>query len=283
MDCGTYIENYLSAHADGELAGEELRAAEEHVAGCGECREALQAERALKLLLHDHLSSLKVPNQVRSRILMALDREQSAEVRAEQRPAVRSGSPARWLRPQIWVPAAIAALLLVAVTRLKTVSPPGHEETTPLQEVTATEAVPIFDLAARHLDTFQTKFEPNVPSGSAGDISNAYLDHKMPGYLWNFGPEGYQMQGGRLENMPDGRVAALTYYRGDKGGILCTYMHYDGPFPGGAINEGGDHTFYVYKGYSICLSKYPRGDFVCLLISRRPMAEFMQTVSESML
>ena len=283
MDCGTYIENYLSAHADGELAGEELRAAEEHVAGCHECRESLEAERALKRLLHDHLSNLKTPNEVRSRILMALDREPTTTVRAEPRPTIRSGSRVRWLRPQIWIPGAIAALLLIAVTRLRTVSPPGHEETTPLEEVTATEAVPIFDMAGHHLDSFQRKFEPNVPSGSAGEISGAYLDHKMPGYLWNFGPEGYQMQGGRLETMPDGRGAALTYYRGDKGGILCTYMHYDGPFPGGAINEGGDHTFYVYKGYSICLSKYPRGDFVCILISRRPMDEFMQTVSESML
>ena len=283
MDCGTYIENYLSAHADGELAGEELRAAEEHVAGCAECREALQAERALKRLVHDHLAALRTPAQVRDRIMVALDREQAAEGRAEPRPTVRSGSRVRWLRPQIWVPAAVAAVLVIALTRLKSVSPPGHEESTPLEEVTATEAVPIFDMAGHHLDRFQVKFEPNVPSGSAGDISGAYMDHKMPGYLWNFGPEGYQMQGGRLETLPDGHLAALTYYRGEKGGILCTYMHYDGPFPGGAVNQGGEHTFYVYKGYSICMSKYPRGDFICLLISRRPIAEFMQTVSESML
>jgi len=283
VDCGTYIENYLSAHADGELAGEELRAAKEHVAGCDECREALAAERALKSLLHDHLATLKAPSQVRDRIMLALEREQAAEVRAAPQPTVRSASRVRWLRPRVWVPAAIAALLLIAVTRLKSVSPPGHEEATPLEEVTATEAVPIFDLAAHHLDSFQRKFEPNVPSGSAGDVASAYMDHKMPGYLWNFGPAGYQMQGGRLETLPNGQIAALTYYQGEKGGILCTYMHYDGPFPGGAVNPGGEHTFYVYKGYSICLSKYPRGDFICLLISRRPMAEFMQTVSESML
>ena len=283
MDCGTYIENYLSAHADGELAGAELLAAEAHVTGCDECREALAGERALKRLLHDHLSSSKAPAEIRDRIRVALDREQAAGAPAEPRPTIRSRSRVRWLRPQVWVPAAIAALLLVAVTRLKTVSPPGHEEATPLEEVTATEAVPIFDLAAHHLDRFDRKFEPNVPSGSAGDISGAYMDHKMPGYLWNFGPEGYQMVGGRLEAMPDGRPTALTYYRGDKGGILCTYMHYDGPFPGGAVNQGGEHSFYVYKGYSICLSKYPRGDFVCILVSRRPMPEFIETVSESML
>ena len=280
MDCGTYIENYLSAHADGELAGEELRAADEHVKGCAECREALEAERALKRLLHDHLTTLKTPTQVRDRIMNALDREQAASA---SETAARAGSRLRWLRPQVWIPAAIAALLLIAVTRLKTVTPPGHEESTPLEEVTATEAVPIFDLAAHHLDSFQRKFEPNVPSGSAGEISNAYMDHKMPGYLWNFGPEGYKMMGGRLEPLPDGQIAALTYYRGEKGSILCTYMHYDGPFPGGAVNQGGEHTFYVYKGYSICLSKYPQGNFICLLITRRPMPEFIQTVSESML
>jgi hypothetical protein len=282
VDCGAYIEHFLSAHADGELAGEELRSAEEHVAECARCREALEAERALKRLLREHLSIQKAPTQIRDRVHIALDREQAVEIRS----AARGASRARTLlRPRVWIPAAIAALLIIglsSLTRLHTLAPPGPEET-PLQEATSTDSVPMFVLAAHHLDSFQRKFEPNVPSGSPADISDAYLAHKMPGYLWNFGPFGYQLVGGRLEPMPDGQTVAFTYYRGEKGGILCTYMHYSGPFPPGAVHQTDSHSFYEYRGYSICISKYPRGDFICMLISRLPLADFMETVSQSAL
>lgn len=291
MDCGTYIEQFLSAHADGELVGVELRAAEEHVAACDQCRVRLQEERELKQLLREHFASLKTPADVRDRIRLALDREQAAEStesRIEGGFALRRLSRSRWLRPRVWLPAAIAALLIIGLTRLRSVSPPTQQAQEPqetrLQEASSTAgSIPMFDLAAQHLDRFQAKFVPNVPSGSAGDISDAYLGHKMPGYLWNFGPAGYQLAGGRLEQMPNGQMAAFTYYQGEKGGILCTYMHYSGELPPGAIHQSEAHSYYEYKGYSICVSKYPRGDFICLLITRRPMPEFMDTIAASSL
>ena len=95
----------------------------------------------------------------------------------------------------------------------------------------------MFELAAHHLDNFDKGFKANVPSDSARDISDAYLSHKMPGYLWNFGPMGYQLVGGRLEELQNGQMAAFTYYHGERGGILCTYMHLVGRMLAGAIHE----------------------------------------------
>jgi putative zinc finger protein len=286
VDCGTYIEHFLSAHADGELTDDELRAAEEHVAGCAACRERLLEERALKQTLHQHLGALKTPAQIRERIRLALDREQVSESLPGPTPAVRGASRSKWLLPRVWVPGAIAALLVIGLTTLSTLSPPRHRAAQPdqaLEEAFSTDSVPLFDQEVRHLQSFEKKFEPNVPSGTPADISDAYLGHKMPGYLWNFGPSGFQLAGGRLESLPNGDLVAYTFYRGDKGGILCSYEHFQGALPAGAIHETPQHSYYVYKGYSICVSKYPRGDFVCILITHRPIDEFMQTIADSSL
>ncbi len=282
VDCGTYIERYLSAHADGELSGEELRAAEAHVSQCAECRERLDEERALKRLLHDRLALLKTPDPVRDRIRAALHDEHQRELRSESA-EVRRAARARWLRPRIWAPAALAALLIIALAKLKTAPPPFPPPSEPLPLASSADSIPIFDVAIGHLDRFERKFEPNVPSGSPADISDAYLNHKMPGYLWNFGPGGYRLVGGRLERLPDGKLASFTYYQGDNGAILCTYMHAAGPIPPGAVHETDSHAYYSYKGYSICLSKYPRGDFICILATRRPMAEFIDAIAASSL
>ena len=35
-----------------------------------------------------------------------------------------------------------------------------------------------------------------------------------------------------------------------------------------------------YKGYSVCLS-YPHGGCICILVSHRPMKEFVQDIVDS--
>ena len=45
------FDTFLSAHADGELSGAELREADAHVASCKECARRLTDERALKVLV----------------------------------------------------------------------------------------------------------------------------------------------------------------------------------------------------------------------------------------
>lgn len=266
MDCGTYIEKFLSAHVDGELSAGELRAAEEHLAGCADCRARFAEERAVKSLMRERARMLRTPAIVRGSILAALDAvERNDRETGADRPR---RSPIR--RARIWIPVALAAAAMFAFVILH-----GGGAITPAHAVTP------FDVAVEHYARFAVDFEPTVKSNSPPDISAAYMDHHLPGLLWNLQPSGYKLVGGRVEYLRDGSPVAFTYYRGDTGSILCTYMRAPGfQPPPGAMSMNGVHNYYQYKGYSICLS-YPRGGYICILISRRPMNQFLEDIAAS--
>jgi anti-sigma factor RsiW len=269
VDCGTYIEKYLSAHVDGELGADELRAAEEHLAGCANCRARYAEERAVKALMRERAQMLRTPAMIRGSILAALDAEDSAQ-RARDRSRSVGGEHRKPVlrRAAVWAPLALAAAAVIAFVMMRGASTPAH-------------AITPFDIATDNYSHFAAHFEPNVKSNSPADISDAYLDHQLPGFLWNFQPSGYKLIGGRLDRLQDGSPIAFTVYRGDNGTILCTYMkaHGFGP-PPGATRVIGGHTYYQYKGYSVCLS-YPHGGFMCVLVSRRSMNDFVQDIVAS--
>jgi hypothetical protein len=270
VDCGTYIEKYLSAHVDGELSADELRAAEEHLAGCANCRARFAEERAVKALMRERAQMLRTPAMVRGSILAALDAEDSA-ARARDRSQSAGGehrSPVL-RRARVWAPLALAAAAVIAFVMMRGASTPAHAFTP-------------FDVAVDHYSHFAVHFEPNVKSNSLPDISGAYMDHHLPGFLWNLQPSGYKLIGGRVENLRDGSPVSFTFYRGDTGStILCTFMKADGfEPPPGATRVIGGHNYYQYKGYSVCLS-YPHGGFICVLVSRRSMNEFVQDIMAS--
>jgi hypothetical protein len=276
VDCSTYIEKYLSAHVDGELRAADLRAADEHLAGCVNCRARFAEERAVKALMRERAELRRTPPIVRGSILAALDAIDSADAskaagRARDRSADADRTP--WLsirRARFWVPTAIAAVAVFAFVIL-------HGGVGP----TPAHAVPPFDVAIENYAQFVSHFEPNVKSDSPADISGAYIDHQLPGYLWNFQQDGYKLVGGRIDHLQDGTSVAYTFYRGNTGTILCTYMKSRGlQPPAGEIQEVGGHHYYHYKGYSICLS-YPSGGFICILVTHRPMKEFVQDIVDS--
>ena len=283
VDCTTYIEKYLSAHVDGELSGEELRAAEEHLAGCVNCRARFAEERAVKALLRERAAMLRTPPMVRGSILAALDAIDSADApKGATRGRDRSGGADRggWLtmrRARIWVPATLAAMLVFAFVILH-----GGSGTTPAQ------AIPPFDVAIDNYKQFVDHFEPNIKSTAPADISDAYMEHELPGFVWNFQRVGYKLIGGRVDHLTDGTPVAYTFYRGDNGTILCTYMKSHGlqPPPGELQQPdqpsgyAGEHHYYQYKGYRVCLS-YPRSGCICILVTRQPMQEFIQDIVDS--
>jgi Putative zinc-finger len=270
VNCDIYIRDFLSAHADGELAGDELRAAQEHVAECAGCRERLEEERVLKRTLREHAASLKAPAAIRSRIGAALDAEDAAARAAAHEAAPGRRAPSAIRRARIWIPAAIVALLIVAFLAER-----GQRTSQP--------HVPAFDTAIAHLKTFEDHFEPNVPSDTPAHISEAYTDHNMPGFIWDFSHAGYRLVGGRLDHMPDGRPATFTLYRSGTDAILCTYVEIPTFTPPLKPAEAAvTHVFYRYRGYSFCVTKLEKGSFYCILVSHRPMQEFMQVVSGSM-
>lgn len=276
MDCGTYIEKYLSAHVDGELSADELREAEEHIAGCVNCRARFAEERAVKALLRERAEMRRTPPMVRGSILAALDaidnsRDASAASAGSADRAAGADRGRRLTRRAFWtgVPVAIAAVAVFAFILLH-----GGRGPTPAH------AIPPFDLAIDHFEHFVDRFDPNAGTSPA-ELSGAYLDHQLPGFLWNFQHAGYQLKGGRIDRLADGESVAYTYYQGDAGSVLCTFMKAHGfQPPDGEVQELDGHHCYRYKGYTICLS-YPPGGYICVLVSRRAMKDFMQDVALS--
>jgi Putative zinc-finger len=272
VDCDTYIKNYLSAHVDGELTPAELREVEEHLAGCVNCRARFAEERAVKALLRERAAMSRTPSMVRGSILAALDAIDSSDAASGARDRSAGADRAGRFsirRARLWVPAAVAAVAVFAFVMLHG----GGPETA--------HAIPPFDIAIDHYEHFDQHFEPNVNSTSPAELSDAYMGHQLPGFLWNFQHDGFKLRGGRIDRLADGTSVAYTFYQGDTGSVLCTFMKSHGfQAPDGEVQEMDGHHCYRYKGYSVCLS-YPPGGFICILVSHRPMKEFMQDVMDA--
>lgn len=275
MDHREYIDDSLSAHADGELTGVQLREAEDHVASCKDCAARLAEERALKSLVHRHAGVMVTPPGVRTKLLALL-----AEEAARGEGAMAADHPAHrrigMRRPAIWIPMSIAAGLAFALVIARGF---GMYPFRDVNIVYRQGGVPEFDIATAYLDKFDHHFAPNVPSSSFADISFAYLDAHMPGYIWNFNSSGLTLAGGRLDKLPDGRPVTFTFYKGEERSLLCVrYKVAEFVPPPGVVHEMDGHLFYRYHGYSICYSYSPVGDFVCVLISHQPVKQLLETV-----
>jgi hypothetical protein len=69
---------------------------------------------------------------------------------------------------------------------------------------------------------------PNVPSASLETVLSAYIDDGKPAYIWDFGPQGFKLVGGRFERLPDGTLVSYIWFRGEKSGIsACSDRHSD--------------------------------------------------------
>jgi hypothetical protein len=281
LNCFEYIDQFLSAHADGELTGAELRGAEGHVASCKECAARLTDERAMKSLVRQHAGEVATPSAVRTKLLMLLAEEAArgegamAEAGAGRGPSHSRGMTAL-RRPAIWIPLSIAACLALAVIMVRGF---GLFPSDNVTVVYHPGGVPDFDTAVAYFEKFDHGFRPNVPSNSYGDIAGAYLEAHMPGFIWNFNGSGLTLVGGRLDKLPDQRPVTFTWYKGAKTSLLCIrYRVSDFNPPPGAVHEMDDHMFYSYYGYSICYSYSPIGNFVCVLITRQPVKQLLDSV-----
>jgi len=164
--------------------------------------------------------------------------------------------------------------------------------------------VPAFDNAISKFTRFERDFEPNVPldafsehngifyawvvdrnsltqlSDKIDDVARAYREAGMPADIYHFEQSGYGLTGGRLERLPDGRLVTYTLYHGYQGDILSIcYKDARMAAPVGAVYAAGVHSFYDYMGYSICLTFYPTGHFVSILVSREPLQQLMWAVT----
>ena len=170
------------------------------------------------------------------------------------------------------------------------------------------QAVPAFDLAIGKYLAVERNFTPNVPpeaysntdgavyawvqnrdpvervatsaSDTFDDVARAYREMSMPDDLLDLSPAGYRLTGGRAESLPDGRPITYTLYTSDNAAILSiAYPDAAMAAPVGAVNWVGMRSFYEYKGYSICMSFYPTGHFVSILVSKMPVSQLLRDVA----
>ncbi|MGH7906344.1 MAG: anti-sigma factor family protein [Candidatus Binataceae bacterium] len=262
MDCVEYLDNCLSAYADGELTAGERRAADHHLATCARCRAELASERALKQAIRESLGPRKTPIAVEARIRAALD---AIPANFDTKPR-RHRSAAGLIRGKFWIPVALAACLAAGIFTWRGFVPPAE--------------IPLLHQASAELTAFAAGFTPNVSSASEAAVHNAYAMAGMPSGMWNFAAAGYQLVGGRLGTMPGGEHVTYTLYRSASGSpILC--MRFKGvklTAPGGAVMRLGAHAFYRRGDTSFCLTIDPNGHFTCILASRQPIKRFIHTV-----
>jgi hypothetical protein len=140
--------------------------------------------------------------------------------------------------------------------------------------------IPDFDLAIGGYEQALAGFRPNVPSTSMETMLTAYVEHGMPAYMWDFGPEGFALVGGRLGTLPGGTPVTYTWFRGAKGGVMCIFRQTDTFHPPSLTHDEHHHLlFYRYRDFSLCLINVGGyGNFISVIAAPMPLKNFEQLV-----
>lgn len=316
MHCLEYISEYLAAHADKELTLSELRNADEHVSRCAPCRARLEGEHVLKQMIRQNAQAARVPAGLRLKIRSALNDGSVApdetlalgprppgyfsSDRSRRVPSFRAAS--RQMRqPRVWIPLGLTGSLIILLALFA-----GHSIRPKV--AAAKTAVPAFDVAIGKYLQFQQTFESNVPPEAYAnqdgvvyawveerdpihrvveddrpdfaDVSRSYHELNMPDDLLDLSAAGYHIAGGRIDHLPNGGLVTYTMYQGEAGAILSLcFRDPTMAAPIGAVEWLGMRSFYTYRGYSICLSFYPTGHFVSILVTRMPVRKLLREVA----
>ena len=126
----------------------------------------------------------------------------------------------------------------------------------------------------------QPGFQPNVPSTSIETVLAAYVEHGMPAYMWDFTGQGFKLEGGRFERLPDGSAVTYTWFRGTEGGVMCMFRQTEQFSPPSAAHQEHQHIlFYTYRGFSVCLINVGGyGRFISVIAAKLPMNQFVPLV-----
>jgi anti-sigma factor RsiW len=244
MDHRQYIEQYLSADADGALNAAERQAVSDHLATCADCRQLQAEERALKALLRERIPIVAAPAELRRKIIADLDLEDAraaGSVRFSRRPLLLGSLGAL----------AVAATVLVAIL----VGGLGRQPTNRA-----------FESAVKDYLSAQQNFASNSALSSPADLAVALSSELGYPFVWDFSPLGLAMVGARIDHRANGDAVAYTLYKGKAGSILCiSFRKRDLIFPPGGKELHGVR-FYPYDGFWIGVVNY--GSVFCYFVTR---------------
>jgi anti-sigma factor (TIGR02949 family) len=185
------VDAQLDAYLDGELAGDDARELEAHLAQCPECARFRDGRLELRAAITARLPMLQAPDTLRQRVRTAV----RAARRARATPSFTGRS---WWRP-LAVAASLAAVALGS-WRLA------------LQRASG-EAL-ADDVLASHIRSLMPGHLTDVLSSDQHTVKpwfNGRLDFSPP--VYDFAGRGYPLLGGRLEYVDGRAVAALVYGR----------------------------------------------------------------------
>jgi len=187
------FEAQLDAYLDGELAADDARELETHLAQCPECARFRDARLELRAAIAAGIPTFQAPAALRERVRVAVGQGASARARAPRRFDVRG-----WWRPL----ALAASLAVVALGSWRLALERAAGETLADQ------------VLASHIRSLMPGHLTDVVSSDQHTVKpwfNGRLDFSPP--VYDLSGRGYPLLGGRLDYVNGRTVAALVYGR----------------------------------------------------------------------
>ena len=201
MQCAESLR--VQAYFDAEVDAVSAADVERHMEHCAECRELLKDLEQVRSALRRDSAYARTPPALRTQILRALDREEAAEMRVPEGPALSRRTSRAWPRT-LWAGAlggagatAIAAALAFFLLVPRFANPLLDE----LLNAHERSLMPahLIDVVSTDKHTVKPWF-----AGRA-DVSPAVAD---------FAPQGYKLIGGRADYLDHQRAAVVVYQHG---------------------------------------------------------------------
>ena len=196
------VQSFAGAWLDGELPKDSRAEIEAHLAGCADCRERIDAERAFLARLKSTATYHQAPGDLAARMSQALRADELNDGMGNV-----VALPSRPRREKPWRAMALAASFVLAVLLSGGI---GYMGSLPANGDLITQQIVdshVRSLLANHLTDVTSTDRHTVKPWF-----NGHLDTAPP--VKDFAAEGFPLIGGRLDYIDHRPVAAMVYRHG---------------------------------------------------------------------